>query len=356
MVDNTGTISTIVGNGSGGSAGDGGPATSAQLNYAYGLRLDSTGRLFLADASNNRVRMVANGTISTVAGTGADGFSGDGGLASSAMLNFPWAVAVDASGNVLVADRVNTRVRKITMVSQAVPVLYANGTVNVASYTPAVSANGAVAPGSMVAIFGTNLAGGTGSAVVVPLQTTVLDTTVTMNGIAVPLFYVSPGQINAQVPFEIAPGTVSVQVTRGVQATAVQTAQVTAVAPGIFTLNEQGSGPGAFLHSNYQAVSDTNPVQAGETVLMFCTGLGATNPPVASGTAVAIGTTAVTTATPVVTIGGLPAVVSFSGLAPTFVGLYQMNVQVPAGLPPGPQSVVLRMNGVSANNTTISAR
>jgi uncharacterized protein (TIGR03437 family) len=177
-----------------------------------------------------------------------------------------------------------------------------------------------------------------------------------MNGIAVPLFYVSPGQINAQVPFEIAPGTVSVQVTRGVQATAVQTAQVTAVAPGIFTLNEQGSGPGAFLHSNYQAVSDTNPVQAGETVLMFCTGLGATNPPVASGTAVAIGTTAVTTATPVVTIGGLPAVVSFSGLAPTFVGLYQMNVQVPAGLPPGPQSVVLRMNGVSANNTTISAR
>jgi uncharacterized protein (TIGR03437 family) len=350
----SGNIATIVGNGVEGFSGDGGPATSATLNFAYGVRVDSTGRIFVADASNNRVRMVANGTISTVAGTGADGFSGDGGLATGAMLSFPWAVAVDASGNVLVSDRVNTRVRKIAMSTQAAPVLFANGTVNVASYAPAGSANGAVAPGSMVAIFGTDLAGGTGRAVIVPLQTTVLDTTVTMNGIPVPLFYVSKTQINAQVPFETALGSVSVQVMRGTQTTSTQTVQVTSVAPGVFTLNQQGTGPGAFLHANFQGVSDTNPAQGGETVLMYCTGLGATNPFVASGTAAVVTTN--TLVTPTVTIGGLPAAVSFSGLAPTFVGLYQMNVQVPAGLPTGPQNVVVRMNGVTANTTTLSAR
>ena len=347
-----GVMATIAGNGVEGFAGDGGAATSASLNYAYGVRVDSNGRVFVADASNNRVRMVANGAISTIAGTGADGFSGDGGLATNATLNFPWAVAVDASGNVLVSDRLNTRVRKITMATQSAPVLFANGTVNVASYTPATTANGAVAPGSMVAIFGTDLAGGTGRAVVVPLQTTVLDTTVTMNGVAVPLFYVSKTQINAQVPYETALGTVNIQVLRGTQTTSVQNAQVTSTAPGVFTLNQQGTGPGAFLHANFQGISDTNPATGGETILMYATGLGATNPVVATGAAATV--TVNTVATPTVTIGGLPATVSFSGLAPTFVGLYQMNVQVPVGLPAGAQQVVVRMNGFTANTTTLS--
>ena len=109
-----GTITTVAGNGTFGSAGDGGPASIAQISEPFGLALDATGDLFIADSSNHRIRMVdVNGLITTVAGTGSSGFSGDGGPATSAQLNTPWGVAVDGSGNIFIADTSNNRVRKV---------------------------------------------------------------------------------------------------------------------------------------------------------------------------------------------------------------------------------------------------
>jgi uncharacterized protein (TIGR03437 family) len=109
-----GTISTVAGSGSSGFGGDGGAATSAQLNAPFGVALDAAGNLYIAEFSNNRIRKVGtNGNISTIAGTGVSGYSGDGGAATSAQLNGPQAVAVDGSGNVYVADTANNRVRKI---------------------------------------------------------------------------------------------------------------------------------------------------------------------------------------------------------------------------------------------------
>ena len=111
----TGIITTVVGGAASGFSGDGGPATSASLNFPSGLAVDGSGNLYISDSFNYRVRRVdaATGVITTVAGDGIRGFSGDGGPATSASLNVPWGVAVDTSGNVYIADRDNHRVRRV---------------------------------------------------------------------------------------------------------------------------------------------------------------------------------------------------------------------------------------------------
>ena len=109
-----GYLITIAGTGIPGFSGDGGPATSAQLNGPMGLALDASGNLFFADNGNNRIRQITpNGNIDTVAGTGVPGFTGDGGPASAAQLRAPRSVAIDSSGNLFVADTSNVRIRKI---------------------------------------------------------------------------------------------------------------------------------------------------------------------------------------------------------------------------------------------------
>ncbi len=110
-----GIISTVAGNGSYGFGGDGGPATSARLNNPRGVTMDGTGNLYIADHDNHRVRRVTPaGIITTAAGNGMPGFSGDGGPATLAQLNCPGSVAVDSSNNLYIADMVNYRIRKVT--------------------------------------------------------------------------------------------------------------------------------------------------------------------------------------------------------------------------------------------------
>ena len=114
-VNAAGIISTIAGNGTYGFSGDGGPATAAQLYRPLGVAADDSGNVYIADFVNQRVRKVnAAGIITTIAGTGTTGFNGDGGLASAAELNGPEGVAVDKAGNVYITDPGNRRIRKIT--------------------------------------------------------------------------------------------------------------------------------------------------------------------------------------------------------------------------------------------------
>jgi sugar lactone lactonase YvrE len=115
-----GVITTVAGNGTTGFSGDGGPATSAQLSEPYGVAVDSSGNLYISDSGNNRIRKVSNGVITTVAGDGMEGYSGDGGPATSAWLYNPYRVAVDSAGSTYIAetspylDIGNDRIRKVS--------------------------------------------------------------------------------------------------------------------------------------------------------------------------------------------------------------------------------------------------
>jgi sugar lactone lactonase YvrE len=112
----TGIITTVAGTGTAGYSGDGGAATSAKLNYPNALCLDGSGNIYISDVNNSRIRKVtaSTGKISTIAGIGSAGFSGDGGLATGAAVANTWAVAVDTAGNVYISDNGNSRIRKIT--------------------------------------------------------------------------------------------------------------------------------------------------------------------------------------------------------------------------------------------------
>jgi NHL repeat len=113
-IDTSGKIETIVGTGTAGYSGDGGPATKARLNSPYDARVGPDGRLYIADTYNHCIRCVdAAGVITTVAGNGTAGFSGDGGPANEAQLSHPFAMVIDPDGNLLIADTYNSRIRRV---------------------------------------------------------------------------------------------------------------------------------------------------------------------------------------------------------------------------------------------------
>ncbi len=123
-----GTITTVAGDGTAGFSGDGGPATRAELNTPGGMALDSAGNLYISDRLNSRVRKITSGgTITTVAGNGTQAFSGDGGPATGAALGDPRGVALDSAGNLYIADRSNGRIRKVTP-GGAITTVAGNGT------------------------------------------------------------------------------------------------------------------------------------------------------------------------------------------------------------------------------------
>jgi uncharacterized protein (TIGR03437 family) len=202
--------------------------------------------------------------------------------------------------------------------------------VNGASFIPAMS------PGCLISIFGTGLAPSLQNASAVPLPTNLEDTSVMIGGIQAPLYFVSPIQINAQVPFEVSTainanfqsGTVPVVVTTGTQSSTAFNITITAASPALFTIASNGAGQALYVDPNFKSFS--TPLVPGATIILYATGLGQTSPPATTGSGGLANQPLVNF--PTVYIGEMQAQVMYAGLAPDFVGVYQLNVVVPSNL------------------------
>ena len=243
------------------------------------------------------------------------------------------------------------------------PQVSRNATLNAASYEKYVP----VAPGTLVSVFGTNLGTSTASASTTPLPTSLADVRAQLGGKDMGLVYASSGQVNAQVPTDLVPGTTAslVVTVRGVAAAPDQIT-VADARPGIFSLNSIGTGQGAIQVSNTEIFAapegsvpgrQARPVDRGEYITIYCTGLGATEPPVASGMAAPSWPPAKVKTAVTVNIGGIQVPAAFAGLSPGFVGLYQVNIQVPSGVQPGDAvPLVITQAGVNSNTVTVAVR
>ena len=203
------------------------------------------------------------------------------------------------------------------------------GVVNAASSAPFTAG---IAPGDFITLYGANLAPDTQSASTVPVPTTLDGVQVTGNGLPAPIQFVSPGQISVIVPYASGSSIARIQVINNNTASNTVTEFVNLTAPGVFTVPPGGAGYGAALHADYSLVTAKSPAQPGETVSVYLTGLGTTDPLVGDGAA---GVFSQTTNTIGVYVGGVQANVAYAGLAPQLAGLYQGNFTVPSGLTAG---------------------
>ncbi len=245
--------------------------------------------------------------------------------------------------------------------SNAQPNLPAAGVANAASYT-----SGAVAPGEIVSLYGTALgpAAGAGLQLTDPLlvANALAGVHVLFDGVPAPIVYASAGQVNAVVPYAAAgQSTTTLQVEYLGAVSAPVSLPVAAAVPGLFTANASGTGPGAILNNtDYTVNSAANPAARGDYVDIFMTGAGVTTPASVDGLLVTAPYPRVPPNVAVtVTVGGVPCNVSYAGAAPYLIsGLTQINVQVPAGVTPGPSvPLVVTVGGVRAQNgVTLAVR
>jgi uncharacterized protein (TIGR03437 family) len=357
-------VATVAGNGSAGDAGDGGMAALAQLNQPSTCAVDTAGNLFIADTLNNRIRQVTPaGAITTVAGSGVEGFGGDGQPATSALLGEPAGVAVTDDGDIFIADTSNNRIRLVTSdgiietiaggggtplnapgglaLDGSGDVYFAEtGSSLVRKLTPAgalppgalfgtaitiVNAisllPGPVAPGEVVTILGAGLGPITGVAgaynATGQLANIAGGTTVQFDGVAAPVLYAQAGQVNVQVPYTVAQSAATtVEVQFNGQTAGSLTLPVAAAAPALFAMatNQDGS-------LNSQA----EPAPSNTIVTFFGTGEGLTDG-----------------ANLTLTVAGIPAQILSAGSAPGLMGILQIKARLPGSfLPPGQATVEL---------------
>jgi uncharacterized protein (TIGR03437 family) len=227
------------------------------------------------------------------------------------------------------------------------PVLNSHGVLNVFS----TQTGGALAPGTIVQIYGSGLASQSVSPPGLPLQTAFGGTSVIIGGIESPLFYISPGQINAQVPFDLPAGKqYQVIINANGALTAPETIDVIGAAPVLLSFV---SGDIIAVHQAGDLVSDAAPAKPGEFLVLYAAGLGATDNAVNTGAASPGDPLARPLATPGLSLDGKPVAIGFSGLTPTLVGLYQVNFQVPVDARNGNLPLVITQGDATTGTLTL---
>jgi uncharacterized protein (TIGR03437 family) len=344
-----GKTTVVAGSATAGFSGDEGLATAAQLSSPAGLAVDAQGNLYIADSGNNRIRMVGpDGIIHTVAGNGAADFGGDGGPALLAALHAPVGVVTDSSGNLWIADTGNNRIRQLSPIAIAEETAARLSAVNAASLRA-----GPIAPGEIVSIFGAGLGpeptvlGSPDAAGDFPRE--VAEVKVLFDGRPAPLFYVQAQQINAQAPRDISgKSTVEVEIFYRGTSRGKLTVPVAAAAPGVFTIGA-GKGQARALNADGSSNSESKPAMRATFVTLYATGEGLTH-------------RAGTEETPVLpvtlTLGGYMAQIQFARAAPGFSGMLEIKARVPGGFAPtGNIEVVLQVgDAISQKGVTIAVR
>ena len=336
-----GVYTTIAGSGSGGFAGDDGPGTNAKLNDPTGIAVDSSGSIYIADTFNSRIRkLTPTGIITTIAGNGSLNYVGEGGPATKAGLYFPHGVAVDGSGNVFVADTSNSLVRKL---QPSYPIVADSGVGNAASFAAQVS------PGALATVFGTNFAPAS-AAGKPPLPISLAGVSVLVNGKTAPILYVTPAQVNFQVPWDTALGSAAIMVSVNGGTSNAVTVPVLAAAPGLFSST---SGHAVAQNADFTLNGPANPAKVGSTIITYLSGSGPVDPPLANGVAAPLDALVSAILPSSASIGSTAASVRFAGLAPGFVGLVQVNIVVPSGLTTGPYPLTVTIGSETSNSATI---
>jgi uncharacterized protein (TIGR03437 family) len=306
--------------------------------------VDSAGNLYIADSGARIRKVFASGIVTTIAGSGVRGYSGDGGVATVATMNGAAGLAVDSTGDIFVADSANNAIRELVFTGSGLSIsAVTNGASNQA---------GPIAPGEVLVIYGSNIGAGalttyqlTGAGTV---STSLAGASVYFNGVPGPVLYTSPNQLSAIVPFSVSGSTAQVFVLNQNQSTAAVTVNVAPSATAVFTANGSGQGQAAAINQDNSVNGSAHPASSGQIVTLFITGAGQTNPSGQDGLPAAVPLPM--PLLPVsVAIGGTNATIKYAGGSPgTVAGVTQVNAVVPGGLPAGNASVIVQVGSAAS--------
>ena len=383
-----GSVEMLAGNGVRESWDSGSPAAYVAVTPQSAV-VDDAGYVFFSEPSQSKVRVLTpEGFTQTLIGACKADCGGDGGPASAAKLMYPFGLAIDASGNIYVADESDGRIRKLVRTGAAVPMFSTRAVVNAASYRQAAvnpveivtvdslgypysvdsEQLGAITPGEIVTLFGSTL----GPQSLAPaevgtngrLKSTVAETTVLFDGVAAPIIYVWDRQTSVVAPYSLAgKQKTAIQVEYRGRRSAPVVVNVADAAPGLFTADQSGIGLVVAFNQDYTQNTLSSPAEPGSIVMLFLTGEGLLDPSGVDG-ARPEGPTFPRPQLPVsATIQGILADVLFAGQ--TFAGVTQVNVRIPEGVHPGvnaqykpiPVDVQVRVGPVSTQvGTTIAVK
>jgi uncharacterized protein (TIGR03437 family) len=309
-------------------------------------------------------KIISGGTTLWIGGNGISGYVGDGLVGTSGSMGNPYGVAVDKSGHVYVADGSNSIIRELTPVPFSIGAISNAATIQ--PFSAPLSGTGdatvPISPGEIVTLFGTGF--GPANIVVNTPQngyygTNLSGTTVSIGGVLAPIIYTSSTLVSAIVPYEVIGMTsANVFVTYQGQKSVVNAVPVAATAPGLFTLDSSGAGQALAVNLNGTVNSASNPTPVGNYLILYATGEGQTSPGGVDGKlAPTTSPEPMPLNTVTVTVNGIAANVNYAGAAPGFVaGVMQVNLQIPAGVLSGTANVQLITNTLLSPIVTIAVQ
>jgi uncharacterized protein (TIGR03437 family) len=340
----SGLITTVAGTGDSGCSGDNGPATAARINAPRGVVVDDSGDIFIADTGNHRIRLVTpDGVMHTIAGKDVAAFDGDGGPAENASVSSPGGLFLDGAGDVYFADTGNNRIRRLVPETVIPPDPIVAPPVISAVHAASLR-QGPVAPGEVLVLHGSGLgpeSGVEGTRDAAGLMANqVAGTEVRFDGLLAPVLYTQAGQVNVQAPYSLdGKDTTHLAVSYQGKNAGELDLQVLAAAPALFpvAVNQDGS-----------LNSESNPAGRGTIVGLYGTGEGLTDGANVSG--LPADAPYAHPRLPVrLTIAGIAAELFYAGGAPGLVGILQLDARVPGGyVPRGPVAVELEIGSFAA--------